>query len=100
MRKYGGFLNLSPREVECLTWAAQGKTYREISIMLEISFGSVKTYLDSARFKVGGVNLTHTVALAITYGKIFMTDEAIAARKDAAKRLYGEFGTSFEELDE
>jgi DNA-binding CsgD family transcriptional regulator len=84
--------NLSRREIQCLTWAAQGKTYSEIGMMLGLSFGTVKTHLDTARYKLGGVNLTHAVALAITFGKIFMTDSAINHREKIAQAYYGEFG--------
>jgi DNA-binding CsgD family transcriptional regulator len=79
---------LSPREIECLTWAAQGKTYTEIGMLAGISFATVKVYLDSGRYKLGATNLPHAVALAITFGLIFMTEEAIDARKDMAKRWY------------
>ena len=38
---------LSRREEQCLIWAARGKTYQEIAEILELTFGSVKTHLDS-----------------------------------------------------
>jgi DNA-binding CsgD family transcriptional regulator len=82
---------LSTREVECLTWAAQGKTYREISMLTGLAYGSVKTYLDAGRYKLDAVNVTHAVALAITYGIISMREDAIVARKKVAERRYGEF---------
>jgi DNA-binding CsgD family transcriptional regulator len=81
---------LSNRETECLTWAAQGKTYREISVLTGLAFGSVKSYLDSSRYKLDAVNLPHAVALAITYGVIFMKEEAIEKRQNV--RYHGEFG--------
>jgi len=43
---------LSKREEQCLIWAARGKTYQDISDILNISFGSVKSYLDTARHKL------------------------------------------------
>lgn len=76
---------LTPRELECLAWAAQGKTYADISSMLGIPFGTVKTNLDAARWKLGGVNLTHTVALAILQGHLFMTEQTLLARQQAAE---------------
>jgi DNA-binding CsgD family transcriptional regulator len=84
---------LSNRETECLAWAAQGKTYQEIALLTGTSFGTVKTNLDSARFKLCAVNVTHAVALAITYGKLFMTEDAIETRQRNAERYYGEIGT-------
>jgi DNA-binding CsgD family transcriptional regulator len=76
---------LSPREIECLAWAAQGKTYAEIGLLLGISFATVKTNLDNARFKLGAVNLTHAVALAIIYGNLFMTEKTIYERQRTAE---------------
>jgi DNA-binding CsgD family transcriptional regulator len=61
---------LSKREEQCLIWAARGKTYQDISDILNISFGSVKSYLDTARHKLNCINLTHAVAVAIATGVI------------------------------
>ncbi len=61
-------VKLSRREEQCLIWAARGKTYQEIGEILELTFGSVKTHLDSARHKLHCMNLTHTVAVAIATG--------------------------------
>jgi DNA-binding CsgD family transcriptional regulator len=97
MRKHGGLLNLSPREKECLAWAAQGKTYSEIGVLTGLAFGSVKSYLDGARHKLGAVNVTHGVALAITYGIIFMTEEAIESRMIYPERYFGEIGVREEQ---
>jgi LuxR family transcriptional regulator, quorum-sensing system regulator RaiR len=58
-------IKLSRREEQCLIWAARGKTYQEIGEILELTFGSVKTHLDSARHKLNCMNLVHTVAVAI-----------------------------------
>jgi len=83
--------HLSARELECLAWAAQGKTYSDIAIVTGLSFGTVKTYLDTCRFKLNAVNLTHAVALAIIYGFLFMPEQHVVARqKDADRRYYGE----------
>jgi DNA-binding CsgD family transcriptional regulator len=63
-------VKLSKREEQCLIWAARGKTYQDISDILNISFGSVKSYLDTARHKLNCINLTHAVAVAIASGLI------------------------------
>jgi DNA-binding CsgD family transcriptional regulator len=83
---------LSAREIEALSWAAQGKTYNDIGIIMGITFGSVKTYLDTARHKLGATNVTQAVALAITYGHIIMTEEAVAKRnsEEQIARRHGE----------
>jgi DNA-binding CsgD family transcriptional regulator len=57
-------VELSKREEECLIWAARGKTYHDIAGILNLSFASVKTYLDTARHKLSCINLTHAVAIA------------------------------------
>lgn len=56
---------LSRREVECLHWAALGKDYLDISLLLHISAHTVRGYLKSARFKLGCANLSSAVSKAI-----------------------------------
>lgn len=56
---------LSPREIECLKWASNGKTHDEIGTILNLSANTVRVYLDTARHKLNGMNITHTVAKAI-----------------------------------
>jgi DNA-binding CsgD family transcriptional regulator len=63
-------VELSKREEECLIWAARGKTYHDIAGILNLSFASVKSYLDTARHKLSCINLTHAVAVAIATGVI------------------------------
>ena len=58
-------VELSKREEECLIWAARGKPYHDIAGILNLSFASVKSYLDTARHKLSCINLTHAVAVAI-----------------------------------
>jgi DNA-binding CsgD family transcriptional regulator len=82
--------SLSPREIECLAWAAQGKTYKEIGMLTGLAYGTVKSYLDTARAKLNAVNLPHAVALAIIYGHLFMPEENIISRQKNADRYYGE----------
>ena len=61
---------LSRREEQCLIWAARGKTYQEIAEILELTFGSVKTHLDTARHKLNCLNLAHAVGIAVATGVI------------------------------
>ena len=51
-RRIGGTL-LSPRELECLEWASQGKSAWEIGRILGISRHTVASYLDNAKEKLG-----------------------------------------------
>jgi DNA-binding CsgD family transcriptional regulator len=63
-------IKLSRREEQCLIWAARGKTYQEIAEILSLTFGSVKTHLDSAKHKLNCMNLTHAAAVAVATGVI------------------------------
>ncbi|CDX24296.1 LuxR family transcriptional regulator (modular protein) [Mesorhizobium plurifarium] len=56
---------LSPRERECLLWAAEGKTAWECSVILGLSIHTVRCYLESARHKLHASGNTHAVAKAI-----------------------------------
>jgi DNA-binding CsgD family transcriptional regulator len=63
-------VQLSPREEQCLIWAARGKTFQEIADILSLGSGSVKTHLDTARHKLHCINLTHAAAVAVATGVI------------------------------
>jgi LuxR family transcriptional activator of conjugal transfer of Ti plasmids len=53
---------LSPREAECLEWAAQGKSAWEIGTILGISRHTVITYLENAKTKLGVRTIVQAVA--------------------------------------
>lgn len=57
---------LSPREIETLSWASQGKTYRDIAGILRISERTVRFYLENARHKLDALSITHAVARGIS----------------------------------
>ncbi|MGU3577161.1 LuxR C-terminal-related transcriptional regulator [Brucellaceae bacterium C25G] len=61
---------LTSREIECLTWAAIGKTDGEIADILSIARWTVVTYLQNAKIKLGCSNRTAAVASALTLGII------------------------------
>jgi DNA-binding CsgD family transcriptional regulator len=63
-------VRLSRREEQCLIWAARGKTYQEIAEILDLTFGSVKTHLDTARHKLRCMNLALAAAVAVATGVI------------------------------
>ena len=65
---------LSSREHEVLLWAARGKTYAEISMILNLSFSTIKTYLDTSRHKLQASNLQHAIAIAFARGLINADD--------------------------
>lgn len=59
---------LSPRELDCLRWAAQGKTAWETAAILEISDRTVVFHLHNAKTKLGVANKQHAVAKALGLG--------------------------------
>jgi LuxR family quorum sensing-dependent transcriptional regulator len=62
--------SLSSRELEVLTWTARGKSAWETSEILSISKRTVDAYAHSAARKLGAVNRTHAVAIAMSDGLI------------------------------
>ncbi len=63
-------IELTPRERECLKWAAEGKSEWEISQILGISEHTSEKHLLNAPFKLGAVNRVQAVAEAIRRGYI------------------------------
>jgi len=53
--------SLSPRELECLYWVAQGKDAVSIAAILSISEHTVRDYSKSAKLKLGCLTLTQAV---------------------------------------
>lgn len=60
--------HVSRRELDCLRWAAEGKTVWESAVILGLSEHTVRCYLESARHKLGASSNTHAVALAFQLG--------------------------------
>lgn len=67
-------VTLTPREVDCLRWAARGKTDGEIAEILSIARWTVVTYLQNAKIKLGCSNRTSAVAVAMSLGIIPLPD--------------------------
>jgi DNA-binding CsgD family transcriptional regulator len=61
---------LSSREVDVLTGISVGKNRSQIAHDLSISENTLRVYLDSARHKLGALNITHAVAIGIHRGLI------------------------------
>ena len=58
-------LNLTRREAEVLLWIAQGKTNREIGLILDISPRTVNKHLEQIFQKIGAENRTTAASVAI-----------------------------------
>lgn len=61
---------LSKREVECLRWAAIGKTDLEISMIMSRSRATVRFHIHNASLKLNAVNRSQTVFKAAQLGYI------------------------------
>lgn len=61
---------LSPREKEALIQLSQGQSRAAIADALQISENTLRAYIDSARHKLGAMNVTHAVAIALARGII------------------------------
>ena len=64
---------LSPRERETLSLLSLGQSRAEVADSLQISENTLRAYIDSARHKLGAMNVTHAVALALAKGVIHPT---------------------------
>ena len=65
---------LSKREVECLRWAALGKTDKEISMILERSHATVRYHVHRAGEKLNAVNRSQTIFKAGQLGYLGASD--------------------------
>ena len=61
---------LTEREIECLQWAALGKSSQDIAVILDLSVRGVEFHFDSARKKLDATNRTQAVAIAVSIGVI------------------------------
>ena len=64
---------LSKREVECLRWAAIGKTDLEISMIMSRSRATIRFHIHNASIKLDAVNRSQTVFKAAQLGYISLT---------------------------
>jgi DNA-binding CsgD family transcriptional regulator len=67
-----GQQSLSTPEIECLKWAAAGKSAWETSKIMTISERTVKFHLSNARYKLQSVNTTQAVAQAMSARLLFL----------------------------
>ncbi len=56
---------LSPREMECLHWLALGNDHKGVGLILGLSEHTTRSYLKSARYKLGCLTTTAATARAI-----------------------------------
>ena len=58
---------------EALTQLSLGQSRAAVADSLQISENTLRAYIDSARHKLGALNVTHAVALALARGIIVPT---------------------------
>jgi DNA-binding CsgD family transcriptional regulator len=63
-------VRLTPREKECLNWAAHGHTSKEISDTLGLTAATVNFFIDAAVQKLSASNRAHAAAKAVALGLI------------------------------
>jgi LuxR family transcriptional regulator, quorum-sensing system regulator CciR len=68
-------LELSDRELECLSWAALGRTDTEIGSVIYRSPATARFHIDNAIRKLGARNRTQAVAIAAQRGLIHPLEE-------------------------
>jgi LuxR family transcriptional regulator len=61
-------VRLSPREIECLRWAAGGRTTQDVAHILGRSVETVRMHVKNAMHKLGSNNRTQAVAKAMQLG--------------------------------
>ena len=64
------YIRLSPRETECLQWAAAGKTSPEIARIIDRSVETVRLHLKNAFHKLGANNKGHAIGKAVQLGLV------------------------------
>jgi DNA-binding CsgD family transcriptional regulator len=63
-------IRLTPRERECLGWAAHGRTSKQISDVLGLTPATVNYFIDAAVEKLAAQNRAHATAKAVSLGLI------------------------------
>ncbi len=63
-------VKLSTRELDVLRYLAGGKSRGQVADQLKISENTIRVYIDSARHKLGALNVTHAIAITLSKGII------------------------------
>lgn len=60
-------MKLSEKQIKILNFAAQGKSNKEIGVIMELSERTIKNYFTILFKQVGARNRTHAVALTFNH---------------------------------
>lgn len=66
----GPAVHLTRREIQCLKWAAAGKTDAEIATIMDISVPTVRFHITNSARKLGGSGKAQAISQATTLGYI------------------------------
>lgn len=61
---------LTPREIECMTWVSRGKTDSEIGQLMGVSKATAHFHVEQVKRKLDASTRVHAVALLVLYGAI------------------------------
>jgi LuxR family quorum-sensing system transcriptional regulator CciR len=67
-------MRFTPRQIDCVSLLAQGKSDWEIGAILGLSENTVTTYLQSARKRIGVARRTQLAVAAVSYGLVGLED--------------------------
>ncbi len=73
-------VRLSKREVECLRWAALGKTDQEIATIIHRSCATIRFHIHNAAVKLDAVNRSQTLFKASQLGYLGAVSERLAVQ--------------------
>lgn len=73
---------LSPKEIEVLTLIALGYSDKEICIILKLSYGTVRTYIDRIVLKLRAKNRTNATIIYKINHKDWLEDGEYKIRKE------------------
>jgi DNA-binding CsgD family transcriptional regulator len=65
--------SLTDREIQCLCWCADGKTYWESGVILGISERTVSFHMETVRSKLRATTNAHAVTLAFKAGLLALS---------------------------
>jgi LuxR family transcriptional regulator, activator of conjugal transfer of Ti plasmids len=65
-----GPVQLSPRELECLQWAAAGKSDTDIAVLVGIQPATAHFHIEQAKKRLGVKTRVEAVAVGVLHGMI------------------------------
>ena len=73
---------LTNRELECISWAANGKSAWEIALILGISEHTAVFHIENAKAKLEASTVAHATAIAVAMGLVNVVIPSAKPRKN------------------